>query len=176
MFNYKTDGWVKNLVLESSDVKSNYNGDSLVVAGLILNAANTRVEQVGIVDGIISALSFRMGYMGGLIGSGTNVAIKDSYVQANLTGYRLGGLAYSLTDSTVENSYFAGGVSASNKNGLVHLVTTTNVSNSYWDSTLSGITSTNGGGIPLTTTQFQNYTTTKTLPGFDFDNVWQIKI
>ena len=171
LFSYKENGWIKNLILDRLTVEKTTT--SGFFGGLVGKAINTTIEEVGILNGSVSASSTASGCVGGLAGIIESTVIKNSYVQANITGSGIAGLVYQANNqSAIENSYFVGKLNGREKKGLVYVAYKPITTNSYWDSTVSEVTLDVSGGTPLTTEQFTTYTQTQTLPGFDFQNIW----
>ena len=117
---------------------------------------------------------FGINYVGGLVGYSENLVIEDTFatgklLNANYTGSLIG----AMKSTTVYRSYAIGSVNATLENvgALIGYAEDSDTINSYFSTTLSLLSSTQGGINVRFEKMLQEDTCYE---GWDFDNVWTI--
>ena len=168
LFQYKTDGYIKRLVLEN--LKVGPSATRSPAAGLIVYAESTIVEEVGILNGVVTRGGYHNQTVAGLIHEAKKSVIRSSYVQGTMSGQRAVGLVYTSSNSTIEGNYVATMLSETIK-PLIYTGSGT-IKNNYYDSSLSASAETTYG-TPLTTEEFFRMNSNQSLNGFDYSSVWK---
>ncbi len=160
----KLVGDVYNLALDSGSVVGNYYVGSFV--GFL---------DSGVIKGCRSSLAVSgTSSVGGLVGYGSNSEIRWSLHRANTvaaSGSIAGGLIGISSGTDLINSYAASPVSAGSLAGGLTGSGSPSASGCYWDTTVSGQSTSSGGGTGKTTSQMQQRAT---FSGWDFDSRWQL--
>jgi len=149
------------------DVDINGQND---VGGLVGYCSNSTIERC-YSTGSVSGTN----RVGGLVGSNVfSATISNSYSTGSVSGTdRVGGLVGSNSNSSISNSYSTGSVSSNGSvGGLVGLNFIGNYTNCFWDTETSG-RETSAGGTGKTTAEMK---TQNTFTGWDFQDVWNIKV
>ena len=109
--------------------------------------------------------------VGGFVGRNVN-NIANSYSTGAVVGNSaVGGFAGSNDSGTISNSYSTGAVTGTGRSGFVGGNNFGGVINCYWDTQTSGLTTSTGGGIGLTTAQMM---AKASFNGWDFSSIWSI--
>lgn len=162
-------GTADNTTISKCFTTGNVNATNSMIGGIAgsINSSTTINECYN-----SATINSNQDYVGGIAGRSEGV-INNCYNTGNInsgTGQYRGGLTGGNW-GTVSNSYSIGTVNGNIKalNGR----NTINSINNFWDKDVTGITSTDGGGVQKTTAQMKSETTF-TNASWDFTNIWAI--
>ncbi|MBY0581779.1 MAG: filamentous hemagglutinin N-terminal domain-containing protein, partial [Sphingomonas sp.] len=158
-------GTVRNVALVDSNITGQNSVGGLV--GRALPSANiTQSYSAAPITGVDG--------VGGLVGFNEG-QIQNSYASGPVTGALAVGGLVGTNNGSISQAYATGRVTGlQSAGGLVGAINaSSSVINGYWDIQTTGLSTSQGGGVGLTTADAQDLNRFRTIwAGFDFNSVW----